>query len=199
MATGDTVKQEPRRPATPLAEGAMIDDRYKIVRELGRGGFATVYEARNCRLPDLRCAIKVLDLVTTGDPGRTRQRFRQEARMLASLRSPHIVGVSDYGMLDDGRLFIVMEYVESRDLGRVIEHGRTLRETDVVRIATGMLRALVDAHDAGVVHRDIKPANVLLDRDPTDGHVRARVGDFGIAKVLNVRASPIGPGLNTSG
>jgi len=149
---------------------------FEIQREIGRGGMAAVYLAREIAL-DRRVAIKVMAPRLTTDRDLV-SRFRQEAVTVAGLVHPNIVTIHAVRHTDDLDFF-VMQFVEGRSLDRVV-HGHGALPVPIVRALVFMIgSALGYAHRRGVVHRDVKPANVLLDGD---GH--ARVTDFGIAKVL---------------
>lgn len=149
---------------------AALADRYRVERELGRGGMATVYLARDLR-HDRHVAIKVLDPELGASIGA--ERFLAEIKTTARLQHPHIVPLLDSG--DVGGLYYVMPYVSGESLRSRLARERQLPVDAAVRIAIEVAGALSHAHAAGVVHRDIKPENILLQ----DGH--ARVADFGIA------------------
>jgi serine/threonine-protein kinase len=147
-----------------------LADRYRVERELGAGGMATVYLARDVR-HDRNVAIKVLHPELAAARGA--ERFLAEIKTTARLQHPHILPLLDSG--DAGGLYYVMPYVSGETLRSRLERERQLPVDDAVRIAREVADALAHAHAAGVVHRDIKPENILLQ----DGH--ARVADFGIA------------------
>ena len=151
-----------------------LADRYRIIRELGTGGMATVYLARDLK-HDRDVAIKVLrdDVAQTVGA----ERFLREIRMAAKLSHPHILPLFDSGQVDDA-LYYVMPVVRGESLRDRLDRERMLSVADAVRIATEVAGALEHAHRNGVVHRDIKPDNILLQ----DGH--ALVADFGIGKGL---------------
>jgi serine/threonine-protein kinase len=153
---------------------AALSDRYRVDRELGRGGMATVYFAEDLR-HHRRVAIKVLrpDLGTSLGS----ERFLKEIELTAGLQHPHLVPLFDSGSAD-GMLFFVMPYIEGESLRARLEREKQLPLDDVVGIATEAADALDYAHRHGVVHRDIKPENILLH----DGH--ALVADFGISIAL---------------
>ena len=157
----------------PLA--AALTDRYRIERELGRGGMATVYLAHDIR-HDRPVALKVLrpELVASLGP----ERFLLEIRIAARLRHPHILPVHDSGETA-GRLWYTMPYVEGESLRQLLSRERQLPVDRAVRIATQVLGALGYAHGHGVIHRDIKPENILLESD------QAVVADFGVARAIS--------------
>ena len=154
---------------------AALEGRYRVERELGAGGTATVYLAHDLK-HDRRVALKVLHPSLSEAVGA--ERFLLEIRIAASLSHPNIVGLIDSGDAD-GLLYFVMFYVEGESLRERLERETQLPVDDALRIAREVGEALSYAHQRGVVHRDIKPENVLLER----GH--ARVADFGIAKALH--------------
>jgi serine/threonine protein kinase len=145
--------------------------RYEILDELGRGGMATVYLARQTDL-DRLVALKELSAFRQSDPAFTR-RFLRESRLAGSLSHPSIVTVHDY-FQSDGTPYIAMEYVDGGSLRPHIGH---IALTQVVGVLEGMLSALEHAGRRGIVHRDLKPENVML---TSDG--RVKIADFGIAK-----------------
>jgi len=171
---------------TPVSIPRMLDDRYRIERELGRGGMATVYLAQDLRHAR-QVAIKVLRPEVAASLGA--ERFLAEIRVTAQFQHPHILPLHDSGSVD-GFLFFVMPYVEGESLRSRLERERQLSVDDAVRITCEVASALEAAHHRGVVHRDIKPENILL-REGT-----ALVADFGIALAMS-EASPrvTNPGL----
>src|SRR5687767_10486490 len=148
-----------------------LEAHYAIEREIGRGGMATVYVARDVR-HRRQVAIKVLHPELSAMLGS--ERFLKEIELTASLQHPHILPLFDSGSAD-GQLYYVMPFVEGETLRTRLERERQLPIGDAVRLATEVADALAYAHGRGVVHRDIKPENVLLQ----GGH--ALVADFGIA------------------
>jgi eukaryotic-like serine/threonine-protein kinase len=156
--------------------GATLGGAYRIERELGRGGMATVYLAEDVKHGRL-VALKVLhpDLAATLGP----ERFRREITTAAKLQHPHILTVLDSGQSTAGRLWFTMPFVEGETLRTRLRRDRQLAVDDAVRIAREVAQALEYAHRHGVIHRDIKPENILL---TTDG--QALVADFGIARGL---------------
>jgi eukaryotic-like serine/threonine-protein kinase len=153
-----------------------LADRYRLERELGRGGMATVFLAHDFR-HDRPVALKVLhpELAATLGP----ERFLREIKLAARLQHPHILTVHDSGETD-GQLWFTMPFVEGESLRDRLRRDQQLPVEDALRIATDAARALDYAHQHGVVHRDIKPENLLL---TTDGSTL--VADFGIARALS--------------
>ena len=162
----------PSLPETPDLLTAALADRYRIERELGRGGMATVYLARDLR-HDRLVALKVLrpELAASLGP----ERFLREIRIAARLQHPHILPVHDSGEAG-GRLWYTMPYVEGESLRQRITREGQLPLDQAGRIAGQVLSALGYAHAHGVIHRDIKPENILLEGD------EAVVADFGVAR-----------------
>ncbi|MBK5230793.1 MAG: serine/threonine protein kinase, partial [Thermoleophilia bacterium] len=156
--------------------GEVVGDRYRIEKVVGAGGMATVYKAFDATL-ERPVALKVMRREVTGDPDQL-ERFRREARAAAKLSHAHIVTVIDAGE-ENGRPYIVFEYVPGETLKQRIKSRGRLPVTEAVAYAIEIGSALVAAHGAGLVHRDVKPQNVLLD---SAGH--AKVADFGIAREL---------------
>ena len=159
--------------------GELIAERYELEEVVGTGGMSSVYRAHD-RLLERDVALKVLHQ-QFGEDGDHVERFRREARAVARLSHPNIVTVIDRGE-QDGRQFIVFEYVAGENLKSLIEREAPLREQEAVRLALEIARALAFAHQQGLVHRDVKPQNVLLNDDG-----RAKVTDFGIARSLDVQ------------
>lgn len=160
--------------------GTTIDGRYQVEGVLGEGGMGLVYKARHTMLGK-SLAIKVLRRdVSKNEEIMTR--FRQEAQSATAIGNQHIIDISDFGMLPDGSTYFIMEYLDGKDLGEIIEDSGKLDPGVVLHISMQLCRALGAAHKAGIVHRDMKPDNVhLLHRGGDENFVK--VLDFGIAKV----------------
>jgi serine/threonine protein kinase len=152
---------------------ALLDESYEMLGHLGRGGFATVYRVRNRRLDRVE-ALKVLsaDLEDPDFAGR----FRQEARVAASLDHPHIVKIFAFGQAGD-LCWFTMQLVDGPTLTRELKQKGPWSEADTATLATGVCDALEYSHRRGIVHRDIKPENILVDMDR-----HPYLMDFGIAK-----------------
>lgn len=165
------------QPLSPIPERlvAAIADRYRLSRELGAGGMATVYLADDIK-HDRRVAVKVLRPELAAVIGA--DRFLAEIKTTANLQHPHILPLHDSGSVDSF-LFYVMPYIEGESLRDRLRREHQLPVTEAVRLATEIAGALDYAHRHGVVHRDIKPENILLH----DG--RALVADFGIALAVS--------------
>ncbi|KXT84637.1 Stk1 family PASTA domain-containing Ser/Thr kinase [Streptococcus oralis] len=154
--------------------GKIFAGRYRIVKQIGRGGMADVYLAKDLILDGEEVAVKVLRTNYQTDPIAV-ARFQREARAMADLDHPHIVRITDIGE-EDGQQYLAMEYVAGLDLKRYIKEHSPLSNEEAVRIMGQILLAMRLAHTRGIIHRDLKPQNILLTPDGT-----AKVTDFGIA------------------
>ncbi len=159
-----------------MAAEHLLNKRYRLLSPLGAGGMAVVYKAQDLSLGRL-VAIKVLREPLTADPDFL-ARFQQEARAAANLAHPNIVTVHDFGR-DGGRYYIVMEYVEGKDLKTLIKDSAPFKVDRALDIAIQISAGIGYAHRAGLVHCDVKPQNILVTADG-----RVKVTDFGIARAL---------------
>ena len=157
-----------------LAEGTIIDGRYKVVSRLGAGGMADVFLAEDQQL-GRKVALKLLHRRFAEDPGFV-ERFRREAQAAAGLQHPNVVSVYDRGSYD-GTYYIAMEYLPGRSLKQLIRQEAPLDPIRAVDITIQILKAARFAHRHGVIHRDLKPHNVIIDDSD-----HAKVTDFGIAR-----------------
>jgi serine/threonine-protein kinase len=162
----------PSPPLPPFAERSLVADRYRIERELGRGGMATVYLAEDVK-HGRRVALKVLRAELGAAFGA--ERFLREIGIVARLQHPHVVPLIDSGDAG-GLLYYVSAYVPGGSLRERLRHDGRLTVDDALAVAGDVAEALDHAHRQGVVHRDVKPENILF----TDGH--ALLADFGIAR-----------------
>ncbi|MBV9312017.1 MAG: serine/threonine protein kinase [Solirubrobacterales bacterium] len=157
--------------------GTTLSGRYRLEARIGAGGMSTVYRALDETL-QRQVAIKLMNREISSDSDQL-ERFRREARAVAQLSHPHIVGVIDAGE-DDGRPYIVFEFVEGETLKDRIRRLGRLSVSEAVAYAIEITRALGAAHARHIVHRDVKPQNVLIDEEGS-----AKVTDFGIARTLD--------------
>jgi eukaryotic-like serine/threonine-protein kinase len=168
--------------------GRTLAGKFEILERIGRGSMAVLYKARQRGLGKT-VAIKVMLPELASDPMFS-ARFLREAKAAARLDHPSSVRVLDFGQEPDGLFYIAMEYVDGRDLARVLAEDGELSADRIERIVSQVLDALAVAHDLGVVHRDLKPENILVVRGGGDDVVK--VCDFGMAKLVEPLAKPTG-------
>jgi eukaryotic-like serine/threonine-protein kinase len=166
--------------------GTLLVGKYRVAREIGRGGMAAVYEAEQLSLGK-KVAVKILASELAASTI-VIERFFREARAAASVKSPYIVDVYDSGRLDDGRPFIAMELLEGESLYDRMARVRIIDVDTTIRVIVHTARGLVKAHGAGIVHRDLKPENIFLTKGE-DGDDVIKILDFGLAKFY----APVNP------
>jgi len=159
--------------------GAVLAGSYQVLRLVGEGGMGRVYEARHVRLTGKHFAIKLL-LDEYAHQPELLARFEREAQSAATIDHPNVVEVVDVCRLEDGRPFIVTEFLEGEELGALLDRVGKLPNDMSIRITRQICRALMAAHAKGIVHRDMKPENVFLVGDLTSP--RVKIIDFGISK-----------------
>jgi serine/threonine-protein kinase len=159
--------------------GTVLVEKYRLSREIGRGGMAAVYEAENIHIGK-RVAVKVLAAELTASTIVV-ERFLREARAAAAISSPYICDVYDSGKLEDGRPFLVLELLEGESLYERMTRIRQIDVPTTVRMVGQVARGLTKAHAAGIVHRDLKPENIFLTKDE-EGALLSKILDFGLAK-----------------
>ncbi len=169
----------PVQNESKIPVGTLLIGKYKVVREIGRGGMAAVYEAEQIALGK-RVAIKVLAAELSGSTI-VIERFFREARAAASVKSPYIVDVYDSGRLEDGRPFITMEMLEGESLYDRMARVRLIDIPTTVRVISHCAKGLMKAHHAGIVHRDLKPENIFITKGE-EGDEICKLLDFGLAK-----------------
>jgi serine/threonine-protein kinase len=168
---------------------ATIAGRYLLERRLGRGAMGQVYLARDNKFTTKKLAVKTVrqDILSSDDlqEGEAIARFEREAQAAASIQHPNTVSVTDFGESADGIFYLVMEYVEGEPLHKLLRREGTLP----VKRAVSLLRQIADgvdaAHDLGILHRDLKPANIFIMQKGKGGDGFVKVGDFGLAKIMN--------------
>ena len=168
---------------TDGAGGGWVDPRtlgngrYELLEQIGQGGMATVWRARDTRLGVER-AVKILAPKGSTSTTTARDRFDREARLMAQLEHPHVVPVHDVGV-ENGRIYMVMSLFRGGSVADYLERHGPMPPRLASFVAEGVLKALGTAHSSGVIHRDVKPQNILI-----DDHGLPRLTDFGIARVL---------------
>src|SRR5688572_22395925 len=181
-----------------LPGGRLLASRYLLEKRLGRGAMGQVYLARDQNLLTRRVAVKTVrpDILNDEDlqEGEAIARFEREARSAASIRHPNVVDVTDFGQSPDGVFFLVMEYVEGETLYHLLRREGTVTPQRAAAIMRQVVAGVEAAHDEGILHRDLKPANIFLMQQKRktggdDGFVK--VGDFGLAKIVNADRSDI--------
>jgi serine/threonine-protein kinase len=166
------------QPVEELGPDTVVGS-YRLVREIGRGGMGTVYEARHVVLPR-RVALKVMHAELRRHPGMA-TRVVQEAAILEELRHPGVVRVHDCNLLADHRPWIAMEYVEGETLANRILHERKLAPFEVATLLAEVADVLAAVHARGVIHRDLKPDNLIM--TPANRDFPLRVIDWGVARL----------------
>ncbi len=165
----------------PYPPGTVLAGKYRVDRLLGEGGMGWVVVATHLQL-EQRVALKFMRTShATASPDAV-ARFLREARAAARIQSDYVARVSDVGTLENGAPYLVMEYLEGRDLDSLLQSSGTLPVVEAIDYAMQACEGLGEVHSAGIVHRDLKPANLFLARR-SDGSVRVKLLDFGISKV----------------
>ncbi|HEX6764570.1 MAG TPA: serine/threonine-protein kinase, partial [Polyangiaceae bacterium] len=169
-----------------MNEGDVLAGKYRIERVLGAGGMGVVVSAMHLQL-DERVAIKFL-LPGALHNAEAVARFAREARAAVKIKSEHVARVSDVGTLDTGAPYMVMEFLQGRDLAALVTESGPLSASDAAEFVLQACEALAEAHALGIVHRDLKPANLFLVAR-ADGSPCVKVLDFGISKVTSTSSS----------
>lgn len=170
------LRQSERATVRDRCAQVLVAGRYRLISPIGRGGMGEVWRATD-EVLGRAVAVKLL-LGDHADASST-ARFRLEAQTAARLSHPHLVAVFDFGSWED-RFYLVMELVEGRSLGDLLEAQESVHPEQVADIAGQAAAGLAAAHRQGIVHRDIKPGNLMLDADGT-----VKIGDFGIAQFVD--------------
>ncbi len=196
-----TCPQDEANTKHTLPGTRLLASRYLLEKRLGRGAMGQVYLARDQNLLTRQVAVKTVrpDILSDEDlqEGEAIARFEREARAAASIRHPNVVDVTDFGKSPDGVFFLVMEYVEGETLYHLLRREGTVNPQRAANIMRQVVAGVEAAHDEGILHRDLKPANIFLmqQRRKTtveDGFVK--VGDFGLAKIVNADRSDLTSG-----
>src|SRR6187399_3205214 len=180
----DNVPTKFSLPGTQLLAG-----RYLLVSRLGRGAMGQVYLANDNKFATKKLAVKTVrqDILSSDDlqEGEAIARFEREAQAAASIQHPNTVSVTDFGETPDGVFYLVMEFVDGETLHKLLRREGTLP----VKRAVNLLRQIADgvdaAHEYGILHRDLKPANIFIMQKGKSGDGFIKVGDFGLAKIIN--------------
>lgn len=165
--------------ADPLL-GGLLGERYQVVERLGQGGMGAVYRVRHAVLGK-EFAAKVLRAELARD-AELAQRFTREARAMARIANAHVIQITDFGELEDGRPYFVMELLKGESLSTWLKQGKVTSEA-ALAIAAATVDALAAAHEAGIVHRDLKPDNITV-AEAAAGSLQVKVLDFGLAHVV---------------
>jgi len=186
----DQSKTKNTLPGTTL-----LNSRYRLDKRLGRGAMGQVYVARDENLGTRRVAVKTIrpDVLSDEDlqEGEAIARFEREARTAASVQHPNVIGVTDFGKSEEGVFFLVMEYVEGESLYQLLRREGTITVQRALMLLRQTCAGVEAAHDEGILHRDLKPANIfIVQKKKKDGTTLAgddlvKVGDFGLAKIIN--------------
>lgn len=180
--TGSDGGLAPRGRKLTLEErrlGQILNDRYKLVELIGKGGMAAVYKAEHLGM-DTPVAVKML-LPHIEEDELMVQRFIREAKTSGKVAHPHIVQLMDYGVAEDQSRYLVVEYLDGHSLARVLKDEAPLSVERVLHICTQVCEALEDSHRKKIIHRDLKPSNIMLIENDDD-HDYVKVVDFGLAK-----------------
>lgn len=178
--------------------GQTLDGKYRIERQLGRGGMGTVYLSTHLGT-ERPVAVKVIAPQYMQRPEFV-ERFRREARAAGRLRHPNVVNVTDFGFADtkDGRVaYLVMEYLDGCTLGEILEEEKNLPVTWTLDILEQVCSAVQAAHEQGIIHRDLKPDNIWLEPNQRGGYT-VKVLDFGIAKLEEHRSADSAESIDIS-
>jgi eukaryotic-like serine/threonine-protein kinase len=179
-------RREMEQPPAELPAGAMVGG-YQVTEKVGQGGMGQVYAASH-PLIGKKVAIKILARHCVAIPDLVR-RFMEEARAVNKIGHPHIIDIFSFGQLPDGRHFMVMEYLEGKNLAQRLER-ETIPVPELRRLLRQICEALQAAHQAGIVHRDLKPENIwIVQKGQEPSHIKLL--DFGIAKLLGVESERI--------
>lgn len=178
-----------------LPGGLLLAGRYLLEKRLGRGAMGQVYLARDQNLQTRRVAVKTVrpDILTGEEmqEGEAIARFEREARTAASIRHPNVVDVTDFGKSAEGIFYLVMEYVQGETLHHLLRREGTLNVSRALALLKQIGAGVDAAHDEGILHRDLKPANIfIMQKRKKDGSLGGgdgfvKVGDFGLAKIVN--------------
>lgn len=170
--------------------GQLLANRYLLQSQLGKGAMGQVYLAKDKKFEARFVAVKTVrqDLLSSDDlqEGEAIARFEREAQSAASIQHPNTVSVTDFGETPEGVFYLVMEYVEGETLHRLLRREGTLSVKRAVKLLRQIADGVEAAHEKGILHRDLKPANIfIMSKGKSGGDGFIKVGDFGLAKIVN--------------
>jgi serine/threonine-protein kinase len=171
MPTAHTINGEP-----------VLEGKYHLEMRLGQGGMGVVYKARHAYLKTYH-AIKIILPDLVGNDPQLVTRFRQEALAAAAIRHQNVVGVSDYGVINNNVPFLVMEYVDGESLHDLLTREKILQPEMALDLMTAICAGVGAAHHQGIVHRDLKPLNIMICKDKPSMSQAVKILDFGLAKI----------------
>ncbi|MEM9695344.1 MAG: protein kinase [Myxococcota bacterium] len=181
----EALQEPPSTPASPvlapLGTGSVIDGRYRLGTELGKGGMGAVYRAYHIGLKR-DVAVKVIQMDADPNFAALQERFRREAALLGQTAHEHIVQVLDFGETPEGALYLVLELLAGQTLAERLQSG-PLALAHALGVARDILAGLAHLHELGIVHRDLKPSNIVLLEQ--NGGISAKILDLGIAKLID--------------
>ncbi|MET0389318.1 MAG: serine/threonine-protein kinase, partial [Polyangiales bacterium] len=190
---------QPSRPSRDPWVGSVLDDRYRIIRRIGKGGMGSVYLAEHV-LIRRQVAIKTLH-PTLSESAEVIERFQREAVAAAAVGNEHIVGVTDMGQLEDGTYYLALEYLEGSEVAHKVESEGLFDVASSLALGLQLCDALTAVHAAGIVHRDLKPENLFLVKRGSPPADFLKIVDFGVCKFReaeqNVRLTATGVALGT--
>ena len=193
FAGGESVCPHDGTALTPVADGSLIGTvlggRYQILSVIGDGAMGRVYLAKH-QLMKRQVAVKMMHPQLISGKAALR-RFQKEAELASALNHPNILSVYDFGVTDDGNPYLVMDYLQGRELSELLAEAKRLGTSEAIHIFKQVCQGLAHAHDKGVVHRDLKPSNIMLVTLDEDQNF-VKILDFGIAKQLNPSDSAMG-------
>src|ERR1044071_9560541 len=138
--------------------GRLLDNRYRLVQKIGEGGMGAIYKAVHTEI-GRTCAIKLMTPITTGKEDAF-ARFKREAKMASRIDNPHAITIYDFGLAQDGMLFLAMEFIDGKTLSRILKEHRTIPLERAIHITDQISQGLEAVHALEIVHRDLKPDNI---------------------------------------
>lgn len=173
---------EEHDPASDFKTGHVFGDRFRVERLIAAGGMGFVYMATDLEQQQ-PVALKIMRTSLQRDPVAI-ERFRREVRTIRRLMHPNTIELIDYGVTEEGFMFLVMEWLHGKDLREIMRIKRRLSAITATRVALQVCWSLSEAHMKGIIHRDLKPENIFIMHNPGP-HLRIKVVDFGLAKVVS--------------